>query len=74
MTTKRGQQVNGFFRSGLTIWSYIKYRLHISSPEHAQRVRSRIRARINALAREGRVRPAKSKKGKRTYILTGGVS
>ena len=69
MTRKRGQQVNGFFRSGLTIWSYIKYRLHISSPEHAQRVRSRIKARINQLAREGRVRPRRSKKGKQTYVI-----
>lgn len=70
VAAKRGAQVNGFFASGLTIWSYIKYRLHVHSPEHAQRIRSRITARINQLAREGRVRPAKSKKGKRTYILT----
>ena len=69
MTAKRGEQVNGFFRSGLTIWSYIKYRLRIHSPQHAQRVRSRIKARINELAGKGKVRPARSKKGKRTYIL-----
>ena len=65
---KRRDRLNDFLASGLTLWSFIKYRLYIHSPVHARRVRDRIKTAINKLAKENKVRPARSVRGKRTYI------
>lgn len=63
----RQTQLRRYLASRMTLWSFIKYRLYIHSPAHARRVRDRIKTGINKLAREGRVIPIRSVRGKRSY-------
>lgn len=63
----RADQLTGYLFSGLTFWSYIRRRLHIHSPTHARRVRDRLRGEVNRLVLAGKVRPARSVRGRRTH-------